>query len=180
MTFLDTPGPDRPGPNYERGFALRPGVYLAWRGLIESITANMDPRRYELATLAAAQQVRSSYCCLSHGRVLLNDEHLTADELVAVVTDRTAAGLDEMDVAVMDLAEKVAADAGSVTEADTARLRGLGLADAEIFDVVLAAAARAFFTKALDSIGVQPDAEFAELDAGLREVLVVGRPIAAT
>jgi hypothetical protein len=30
----------------------------------------MDLRRYELATLAAARRLRSSYCCLAHGRVL--------------------------------------------------------------------------------------------------------------
>ena len=59
-------------------------------------------------------------------------------------------------MAVMDLAEKVADDATSVTEADVQRLRGLGLCDAEIFDVVLAAAARCFYSKTLDALGVLP------------------------
>jgi hypothetical protein len=45
-------------------------------------------------------------------------------------------------------------------------------------DVVLAAAARCFFSKALDALGVLPDAELAELEPELLEVLVVGRPIA--
>jgi hypothetical protein len=47
-------------------------------------------------------------------------------------------------------------------------------------DVVLAAAARCFFSKTLDGIGVLPDASYGELDADLREALVVGRPIAAS
>jgi alkylhydroperoxidase family enzyme len=76
-------------------------------------------------------------------------------------------------------AEKVAADATSVTQEDVDRLRGLGLSDGEIFDVVLAAALRAFFTKALDAAGVEPDAGYRELEPELREALVVGRPIAA-
>jgi hypothetical protein len=45
--------------------------------------------------------------------------------------------------------------------------------------VVLAAAARCFFSKTLDALGVQPDALYAELQPELRDVLTVGRPIEA-
>ena len=45
-------------------------------------------------------------------------------------------------------------------------------------DVVLAASARCFFSKTLDALGVLPDASYSELDPGMREALVVGRPIA--
>ena len=78
----------------------------------------------------------------------------------------------------MDLAERVVDDASSIDEADLQRLRDLGLSDAEIMDVVLAAAARCFFAKTVDAMGVLPDASYRELEPGLREVLVVGRPIA--
>ena len=78
----------------------------------------------------------------------------------------------------MDLAAKVAADTTSVTENDIDRLRELGLSDEEIFDVVLTAAARCFFSKAVDGLGVEADAEYDELEPELREALTVGRPIA--
>jgi hypothetical protein len=58
-------------------------------------------------------------------------------------------------------------------------LRELGLSDGEIFEIVAAAAARCFFSKTLDALGVQPDAGYAELEPELRGALVVGRPIAA-
>ena len=45
-------------------------------------------------------------------------------------------------------------------------------------DVVLTAAARCFFSKTLDALGVRADASYHELDQELRDVLVVGRPIA--
>ena len=48
----------------------------------------------------------------------------------------------------------------------------------EIMDVVLTAAVRSFWTKTLDALGVRPDASYRELEPQLREVLVVGRPIA--
>jgi alkylhydroperoxidase/carboxymuconolactone decarboxylase family protein YurZ len=40
--------------NHTRLFARRPAVSAAWDQLRAAIKANMDPRRYELATLAAA------------------------------------------------------------------------------------------------------------------------------
>jgi uncharacterized peroxidase-related enzyme len=164
-------------PNFTRAFSARPEVYAAWRQLNGSIKAGMDPRRYELATIAAAQRLRSSYCMLAHGRVLA-DEILDPESVRAIVADREAAGLDAVDVAVMELAEKVADDATTVQQGDVDRLRALGLSDADILDVVLAASARCFFSKVLDAVGAEPDAKFAGLDPALRAALTVGRAIA--
>ncbi|HEY2637454.1 MAG TPA: hypothetical protein VGI54_08720 [Solirubrobacteraceae bacterium] len=165
-------------PNFARAFSLQPDVYLAWQQLNGAIKAGMDLRRYELATVAAARRLRSSYCMLAHGSALV-DRFLPAETVAAAAADHHDAGLDELDVSVMDLADKVAADASSVTDADLERLRELGLEDSEILGVVLAAAARCFFSKTLDAVGVQPDATYASLDPALRDALVVGRPIAA-
>jgi alkylhydroperoxidase family enzyme len=149
-------------------------VYAAWRELATAVKSGMDERRYELATLAAAQRLRSSYCSLAHGKVLLEQFGEPVRELAV---DRRAAGLDEVDLAVMDLAERVVDDATSITDADRQRLRDLGLSDEDIMDVVLAATIRCFFSKTLDALGVLPDAEFRELDPELQAALVVGRPI---
>jgi uncharacterized peroxidase-related enzyme len=165
-------------PNFTRAFSLRPAVYQAWRQLNGAIKSTMDPRRYELATMAAAQRLGSSYCTLAHGTVLM-DDFMDAESVAALVTDHRTAGLSAAEVAVMDLAEKVVDDATAVKQEDIERLRSLGLTDAEILEVVLAAGARCFFSKTLDALGVEPDAKYADLDAGVRDVLTVGRPIAA-
>jgi alkylhydroperoxidase family enzyme len=81
------------------------------------------------------------------------------------------ADLDGTDAAVIELADKVADDAAAVIEADIDRLRSLGLSDADILDVVLAAAARSFFSKVLDALDIAPDAKYAQLDPELRGVL---------
>jgi alkylhydroperoxidase family enzyme len=162
--------------NYERAFAARPEVYAAWQQLNGAIKAGMDLRRYELATLAAARRLRSSYCSLAHGSVLRD----RFDEPVReIALAREHAGLSEVDLAVMELAERVVDDATAIEERDLDRLRALGLEDAEIMDVVLAAAARCFFSKTLDALGVLPDASYSELEPELLEALVVGRPIAS-
>jgi alkylhydroperoxidase family enzyme len=161
--------------NDQRALEERPEVQAAWAGLRDAIVANMDLRRYELATFAAARQLRSSFCCLAHGTLLIE----RFDEpVLEIVRDHRNAGLDEVDVAVMDLAEQVVEDATSITEDDRQRLRDLGLSDAEIMDVVLAAAARCFYSKTLDALGVRADATFNDLEPELREALVVGHPIA--
>jgi alkylhydroperoxidase family enzyme len=161
--------------NYELAFAERPEVYAAWQQLNGAIKAGMDLRRYELATLAAARRLRSSYCSLAHGKVLLET---FGEPVREIALDRRAAGLDAVDVAIMDLAERVVDDASTIDDTDLQRLRDLGLSDDEIMGVVLAAAARCFFAKANDALGVLPDASYRQLDPELREVLVVGRSIA--
>jgi alkylhydroperoxidase family enzyme len=161
--------------NSERAFEPRPDVYAAWQQLNAAVKANMDLRRYELATLAAARRLRSSYCALAHGTVL---RERFDEPVVEIVRDREHSGLDEVDIAVMELAEKVVDDASAIGDGDLRRLRDLGLSDDEIMDVVLAASLRCFFSKTLDALGVRPDSSFRALEPELREALVVGRPIA--
>jgi alkylhydroperoxidase family enzyme len=153
-------------PNYSRLFARRPDVYSAWRDLNKSIRGGMDLRRYEIATVAAAEVLRSSYCALAHGKVLVDKFGV-----------RPGDPLGDEERAVQELVRKVVEDATSVTQADIDRLRGFGLTDDDIFDVVLAAAARCFFSKTLDALCVQPDAAYHALEPDVREALTVGRPI---
>jgi hypothetical protein len=58
-------------------------------------------------------------------------------------------------------------------------LRPVGLSDADIADVVFAAAARSFFTRVLDALGAQLDVQTAEtFPPDVRKSLIVGHPIA--
>jgi alkylhydroperoxidase family enzyme len=164
-------------PNYEDAFAGRPAVYAAWVQLNGAIKAEMDLRRYELATLAAAKQLRSSYCCLAHGNLLAEQFGAPVRQLAL---DHRAAGLDAVDVAVMDLAARVADDAASISDADLQAARDAGLSQSEIMSVVHAAAARCFFSKTLDGLAIQADPSFSAMQPDLRDALTVGRPIAET
>jgi uncharacterized peroxidase-related enzyme len=165
-------------PNYAPAFALRPEVAEAWNTLNGSIRRNMDRRRYELVTIAAAREYRSTYCTAAHSKFLRDD---CGDETTmrAMAADPSGAELDPTDRAVVRFASKVAEDASSVTEADVEQLRAQGLGEDEIVDVVLAAAARSFFTKVLDGLGVQADFELGQMfDPEVRRQVTVGRPIA--
>lgn len=43
-----------------QAMSLRPEVLEAWRSLQAAIRSNMDPRRFELATVAAASRLQCS------------------------------------------------------------------------------------------------------------------------
>jgi alkylhydroperoxidase family enzyme len=79
-------------PNFCRLFVRRPAAYAAWRQLNGSIKETMDLRRYELATVAAAGELRSSYCSLAHGKVLREQ---FGEPVLEIARDRRSAGLDD-------------------------------------------------------------------------------------
>ena len=164
-------------PNWAQALSLRPGVRDGWIALLKSIQANLSVRSYELATLAAARAVRSSYCSLAHGSVLAT-KVLDGPAVTAIMKDAPDSPLEPRERAMMAFAEKVALDADRITAADIDGLRAHGYRDEEIFDLAAAAAARCFFSKLMDALGVQADASFHDLDPALRQALTVGRPVA--
>ena len=165
-------------PNYAAAFSTRPDVAQAWNTLNATVRDGMDRRRYEIATIAAARALRSTYCTAAHSK-FLRDTCGDEQTMRAIAARPTGAGLEEQDRAVYEFATKVAADAASVQQHDVDRLRAVGLSDAEIADVVFAAAARSFFTRVLDGLGAQLDVETAAtFPANVRESMIVGRPLA--
>nr|WP_244910257.1 carboxymuconolactone decarboxylase family protein [Agrobacterium rosae]MDX8300813.1 carboxymuconolactone decarboxylase family protein [Agrobacterium rosae] len=164
-------------PNMYLAFGHRPGVMESWSALLVSLRGNIEPRRYELVTLAAARELRSSYCMLAHGAVLVRDG-VSGDELQAIVEGANDAPLNEQERAIMIFATKVVRDATSITQADIDALKTHALTDAEIFDIVAAAAARCFFSKTLDALGTSPDQTYVEkLGPDLAQKLAMGRPV---
>ena len=164
-------------PNWAQAFSLRPGVLDGWTALLKSIQSNLPVRSYELATLAAARAVRSSYCSLAHGNVLAT-KVFDAPTVTAIMKNDPASPLEARERVMMAFAEKVAANADRITAADIEDLRSHGYRDEEIFDLAAAAAARCFFSKLIDALGIQADATFNDLDPALRQALTVGRPVA--
>ena len=82
------------------------------------------------------------------------------------------------DAAVIRFARKVAEEAEKVTQEDIDELRDVGFSDDDVFNVVLTAAARCFFSKVLDATGTLPDAALRGIPDELRSALTVGREIA--
>lgn len=192
MSFIDTIAPDAAAgetaamyrrqqaawgyvPNYAKAFGHRPQVMARWGALLAEIRRPMDRRRFELVTFAAAHELGNSPCVLAHGRALR--AFFGEAEVIAIAEGRLAGVLDDAEQAIVRFARQVAKDAAGIEAGDVAALAAHGLAAEEIFDVVAAAAGRAFFTKMLDALGVRMDSPFLVASDGWRRALTVGREI---
>ena len=162
-------------PNYAKVFCHRPEVMARWGQLLAEIKRPMDKRRFELVTFAAAHELRNTACALAHGKAL--KEFFTDEQILAIAEDRFDGILTAAEQAMVTFARQIAKDASRVTADQVAALREHGYTDAEIFDIAATAAGRAFFTKVLDALGVEPDSPFLAFDESFRRTLTVGRPI---
>ena len=156
---------------YTRAMAVNPEAHEAFVALVRAIVPSIGVRTYELSTLAAARAIGSPHCLLAHARKSLRAGVLDEDQLERFARTGTADGLDESDAAVVAFAEKLSVAPGSMTDADTLRLRDAGFTDRQIVDITLAAAARNYFSRALLALAVPIDEVpglSAELSSALR------------
>jgi alkylhydroperoxidase family enzyme len=74
--------------------------------------------------------------------------------------------------AIYELARQVAAAPADISANDLEPLRELGFADAEILDVVLAAAIRCFFSSVLTATRAEPDPALTDQDPALKAAVL--------
>ncbi|MGD8808928.1 MAG: carboxymuconolactone decarboxylase family protein [Gammaproteobacteria bacterium] len=160
-------------PHYATIFSHRPGLMKLWSDLLYGIRCNMDKRRFELVTVAAAMAVRSTYCSLAHARALM--QFYSGAEVLAIVSGAEEAPLSDAEVEMMRFARKIVTAAADTTADDVARLRNCGFGEAEIFDIAAAATARTFFAQLCEGLGTTGDHMYDDMDRELRRVLAVGR-----
>lgn len=82
----------------------------------------------------------------------------------------------------MAFAEKVTLHAHEITQEDIDALRAHGFSDADVLDIALATAARSFYSKLMDAVGLEPNPEWLQktetlLGQELLQALTVGRPL---
>ena len=163
-------------PNYAKAFSHRPESLARWGRLLAELRRPTDDRRFELVTFVAAHALRNSSCTLAHGKELAR--FIGEDAVVAIANGREADVLPAVDVVIVKFARLIAKDATKVTSGliDALKYRH-DLTDAEVFDIAAIAAGRAFLTKLLDGLGVEPDSAWKSLNGNFRERLRVGRPM---
>jgi len=143
-------------PPHTRAMALNPEAVRAFENLIRACVAQMDTRRYELVTLAAASALGSDACRAAHARKSLTvmDEQTVVRALGTPGVDD---GFTDAEVAMMDFARRLSADSASMTDEDSERLREVGFSDRGILDIALVAGARNFYSRTLHALAVEVD-----------------------
>ena len=96
-----------------------------------------------------------------------------------ITTNPASTALTPAQQTMMRVARKMVTDSSSISQGDIDDLRVAGYSDATIFDIAASAAARCFFAKLADSLGVQADSSFHETSEELKAVLCVGRAISS-
>lgn len=162
-------------PNYARVFCHRPEIMGLWAQLQNGIKRHMDKRRFELITFAASHTLRSTLCSLAHGKALT--AFFSMEDIQVMARGGSPASLSTAEAAMMTFSRKVARGAYMVTAADVEELKRHGFTDGEVFDIAAAVGARAFWTTIIESLGVQPEPPFLELEHEFRKTLTVGRAI---
>ena len=162
-------------PNYARVFCHRPEIMALWAQLQSGIKKHMDKRRFELVTFAAAHALRSTLCSLAHGKALT--EFFSVEDVQALARGEAPASLSLAEAEMMAFGRQVARDAANVTRDDIERLKQHGFSDAEIFDISATAAARSFWTKLLESLGVEPEPSLRTLNEDFVRAMTAGRAV---
>jgi uncharacterized peroxidase-related enzyme len=162
-------------PNYAKVFCHRPEIMGLWAQLQVGIKRHMTKRRFELVTFVSATTLRSTLCSLAHGRALT--EFIPEADVLGLARGESPASLTAAELAMVSFARKVASDASSVDARDVEELKRHGFTDGEVFDISAAAAARAFWTKLVESLGVEAEPPFRTMSSTFKNTLAVGRPL---
>jgi uncharacterized peroxidase-related enzyme len=162
-------------PNYARVVCYRPEIMGLWAQLQAGLKRNMDKRRFELITFAAATTLRSTLCSLGHGRTLT--EFFSKEDVQLMAKGASPASLTAAEAEMMAFARKVARGAFTVTAGDVEQLKKHGFTDAEVFDIAAVVGARAFWTDLLEALGVQAEPSLVGMEENFRKAMTVGRPI---
>jgi uncharacterized peroxidase-related enzyme len=165
-------------PEAARCFTTRPDLLPLFDAFFDGVRGgfSLEARDWCLITLIAAKHVHSTYCSHVYSRrltALLGSK----DEVLAIQRDYRSAGLPERDVAMLAYAEKVAAGAHRIGQADIDRLRAAGFSDRQISDIALCASFRCFISKFVDATGAAPEPAFVAADEAFRKAMTVGRAL---
>jgi len=141
---------------HTQAMAVNPEAHAAFMALIRAIVPSIGVRAYEAATLGAARQIGSGHCLLAHGRKSLRAGVVDEAGMSSFAHGDDSAFSDP-EQAIIRYSQRLSADPGSMTDADTRSLRDAGYSDRQIVDITLAAAARNYFSRALLALAVPLD-----------------------
>jgi uncharacterized peroxidase-related enzyme len=137
--------------------SLNPQALIAHMELYKAVMFNRSPlKRYQQEMIAvvvsAANQCRY---CIRHHQEALNFYWKDEARTQYLVTDRTQADLSDRDEGLCAFAEALTRHPGQASEADTQRLRDLGLEDRAILDATQVVAYFNFVNRLVQGLGVE-------------------------
>lgn len=135
-------------PNLFRLMGISPHVLQAYVGLNGTLANTFDLKIREQIAVAVAEVNGCDYCLSAHAYLGANLAGLAATDLAL---NRKGSASDPKTAAIVHFASIVAGKRGQITTADLEAVRGAGLKDAQIIEIV-ALVAENFLTNFLNNV----------------------------
>jgi uncharacterized peroxidase-related enzyme len=149
-------------PNVFRAYAWRPERFRAWfahyRQLHEP-TEHLSEAEREMIAVAVSMANGCLYCLVAHGDAL-RLAHGDRDHADRIIFDFRRAGLPPKQHAMLEYAVKITTTPLDCDERDLDRLRGAGLTDEEVWDVIEIASMYNFTNRMAMATGQMPNEEY--------------------
>lgn len=164
--------------NLTRLWAWRPDVHDAFAKLRAMLASksSFSMRERAIVVCATAAALGDSYCALAWGTRLASEvDPATA---AAVLKGKDAPTLTTREKELATWAGRVVRKPNAITAEDVDRLRRVGIADEEIFNLTVFVAFRLAFSTVNDALGARPDQPLAAgAPAEVREAVDYGRRV---
>lgn len=149
-------------PNVFRVYSYRPERFSAWFAhykLLHEPTDNLSAAEREMIAVAVSMANGCLYCLVAHGAAL---REALGDPILAdrITLDYKRAGLNAKHTAILDFAVKLTKTPFDCLEHDLLNLRGLGLTEHEVWDVIEIAAMYNFTNRMSQATGMLPNREY--------------------
>jgi uncharacterized peroxidase-related enzyme len=149
-------------PNVFRVFSFRPERLSAWFAHYKQLhepTDRLNAAEREMIAVAVSMANGCLYCLVAHGAALREalGDPIRADR---ITLDYKRAGLGAKMEAVLDFAVKLTKAPTDCLQADIEHLRGLGLTQEEVWDVIEIAAMYNFTNRMASATGMIPNREY--------------------
>jgi uncharacterized peroxidase-related enzyme len=149
-------------PNVFRVYSFRPERFSAWFAHYKQLhepTENLNSAEREMIAVAVSMANGCLYCLVAHGAALREalGDPIQADR---ITLDYKRAGVDAKMEGVLDFAVKLTKSPHDCLEHDIEHLRGLGLTQEEVWDVIEIAAMYNFTNRLASATGMIPNREY--------------------
>ena len=149
-------------PNVFRAYTVRPErfrKYQSYRNDLMRSEQGLSETEREMVAVVVSCANRCHYCLVAHGAVL---RQLTGDPAFGdtLALNYRAAELSPRHRAMLDFAWKLTLTPNDVGDADRRALAEIGLAEAEIFDLVEVAAFYNMSNRFAIGLGIEPNREY--------------------
>ncbi len=149
-------------PNVFMVMARRPDefrAFFAYHDALMERQAGLSKAEREMIVVATSAMNDCQYCVIAHGAILRirAKNPLVADQ---VAINYLKADLSQREEAMLDLATKICASAGQVSDADLAAARAAGFSDEDIWDIGAIVAFFALSNRMANLTSMRPNEEF--------------------